>query len=274
MARGDAADDRPSAFRRRLRRHHRLTLRKHDCFPASERVCGYPDASNTGVSPGVALQPSGCVSANTPGQVIEKPFDQKTAPSTSSARDVIIRNVKIVIDDPEKWAIIIRNPGSATIDHVDISGVDAAAHDVPVRRAVANHRADHRQPRQPAQLLQLHSGRLRRRVGQLHPRRRRARQPPTSTASCASPTTAATSAPTTNTVLSKGIAIALYGDFRHGPVDSTISNNLVGGGKLHAVRRHRQVPPTSTSPTTVSRARSTPRAASGDPLAYVYPRQP
>jgi hypothetical protein len=47
-----------------------------------------------------------------------------------TASNVVIRNVKISIAAPEMWAIRVSDGGSATIDHVDISGLDKSTSSV------------------------------------------------------------------------------------------------------------------------------------------------
>jgi hypothetical protein len=215
----------------------------------------------------VALQPSGCVTANTPGQVIEN-ISIKDCTIDVSARDVVIRNVKIVIDDPETWAIIVRNPGSATIDHVDISGVDAAAHDV--QYAVLSQTTEpitvsHANLHNCSNCIQgdyvaatdnyIHD------VG----------GPPAAHLDgilCISNYGCHLSADH-NTVLSKGIAIALYGDFGT-PVDSTISNNLVGGGSYTLYGGTAKSTNIHITNNRISRAIH-PKGGIWGPLAYVYP---
>ncbi|HEY3087696.1 MAG TPA: hypothetical protein VGJ59_06510 [Jatrophihabitantaceae bacterium] len=199
---------------------------RRDCS-ARPSECGYPDASNTGISPGLVLHSSGCITARDPGQVIEN-VSIKGCTIDVSARNVTIRNVKIVIDSPELWAIIVRGPGSATIDHVDISGIDGANHSVEY--AVLSQTTNpvtvtHANLHNCADCIQgeyvtatdnyIHD------VG----------GPPAAHLDgiqCDSNHGCHLTA-THNTVLSKGIAIALYGDFGT-PVNTTISNNLVGGG--------------------------------------------
>jgi hypothetical protein len=240
---------------------------KHDCSRRPSG-CGYPDASNTGVSPGVALQPSGCVSADTPGQVVEN-VSIKDCTIDVSARDVVIRNVKIVIDDPEKWAVIVRNPGSATIDHVDISGVDAGDHDVqyavlsqttePITVSHANlHNCSNciQGDYVAATSNYIHD------VG----------GPPAAHLDgilCISNYGCHLSADH-NTVLSQGIAIALYGDFGT-PVDSIISDNLVGGGSYTLYGGTTKSTNVHITNNRISRAIH-PKGGIWGPLAYVYPR--
>ena len=89
-------------------------------------ACGYPDATNTGIQPGVTLKPAGCLVANTPGQVIEN-VTLVDCDINVYAPGVIIRNVKILKTNPEMWAIRVAGAGSATISHVEVSGRDKSA---------------------------------------------------------------------------------------------------------------------------------------------------
>ncbi|HEY7049805.1 MAG TPA: hypothetical protein VH373_21490 [Jatrophihabitantaceae bacterium] len=237
---------------------------------ARPSACGYPDATNTGVTPGAALHPSGCIIARTPGQVIEN-VSITGCTIDVSAPNVIIRNVKIVIDSPEEWAIIIRGPGSATIDHVDLSGVDAGAHGVqytvlsqttnPVSVTHANlHNCSNciQGDYVTATDNYIHD------VG----------GPPEAHLDgilCISNHGCHLTA-THNTVLSKGIAIALYGDFGT-PVDSVISNNLVGGGSYTLYGGTSKSTGIRINDNRVSRAVFAKGGIWG-PLAYFWPHNP
>ena len=204
----------------------RLDPRRHNCARAPG-VCGYPDAASTGIEKGVTLRRSGCVEVHHDGQVIEN-LTINGCTVDVSARNVTIRNVKIVIDAPETWAIVIRPGGSATVDHVDISGVDMANHSVEygvlsfsTRRvtitngnfyncadciqgeyitATDNYIHDVGGPTDAHVDGIQCDGNAGCHLTALH-----------------------------NTVVAAAIAIALYGDFGT-PVDSLISNNLVSGG--------------------------------------------
>jgi hypothetical protein len=239
---------------------------KRDCSRRPSE-CGYPDASNTGVVRGATLRPSGCVTADTPGQVIEN-VSIKDCTIDVSARDVVIRNVKIVIDDPEKWAVIVRNPGSATIDHVDISGVDSADHDVQyavLSQTTKSIKVSHANLSNCSNCIQgdyvVASDNYIHDVG----------GPPSAHLDgilCISNYGCHLSADH-NTVLSKGIAIALYGDFGT-PVDSIISNNLVGGGSYTLYGGTAKSTNVHITNNRISRAIH-PKGGIWGPLAYVYP---
>lgn len=56
--------------------------------------CGYPDATNTGPQPGVPLANSGCVTAGTNGQTVEK-LNITDCNITVNADNVTIKNVRI-----------------------------------------------------------------------------------------------------------------------------------------------------------------------------------
>jgi hypothetical protein len=84
-------------------------------------ACGYPDATNTGVSDGVTLKQSGCIHATTPGQVISGVWVKNCAISIE-APNVVIRDVKVTNTDVEMWAIIVREGASATFSNVEVAG--------------------------------------------------------------------------------------------------------------------------------------------------------
>ena len=240
-----------------------------DCS-ARPSGCGYPDASNTGISPGVALHPSGCITPQTPGQVIENVSINGCTIDVSVA-NVTIRNVKIVIDSPEEWAIIVRSPGSATIDHVDISGVDAANHSVEyavLSQTTKPVTVTHANMHNCADCIQgeyvtatdnyIHD------VG----------GPPSAHLDgiqCDSNRGCHLTA-THNTVLSKGIAIALYGDFGT-PVDTTISNNLAGGGSYTLYGGTSKSTNIHITDNRISRA-IYPNGGIWGPVAYFWPHNP
>lgn len=95
---------------------------------AKPSACGYPDATNTGVQAGATLKPSGCITARTPGQVIENVVIDGCTISVE-APNVTIRNVKLTHTSIDMWAIIIRS-GSATISNVEIAGRDKGTRSV------------------------------------------------------------------------------------------------------------------------------------------------
>ena len=83
--------------------------------------CGYPDASNTGVSAGVTLRDSGCVHATKDGQVISG-VHVRNCKISVEAKNVVIRDVKVTETDLDMWAIIVREGASATISNVEVAG--------------------------------------------------------------------------------------------------------------------------------------------------------
>jgi hypothetical protein len=85
--------------------------------------CGYPDATNTGIPAGTTLAKSGCIGSTSPGQVIQNVTLSGCGINVTSA-NVVIRNVKISMSSIDSFAILVRSGASATIDHVDISGLD------------------------------------------------------------------------------------------------------------------------------------------------------
>lgn len=103
---------------------------------ARPSACGYPDASNTGVTAGVTLRASSCITASTPGQVIEN-VSISGCDISVTAQNVVIRNVRISLSAPTTWAIIVRQGGSARISNVEISGLDQSTRSV--QYAVLSH---------------------------------------------------------------------------------------------------------------------------------------
>ncbi len=86
--------------------------------------CGYPDASNTGVATQTATrQASGCVSARTDNQVIEN-LTITDCGIDIFARNVTIRNVKVVRTAVDTWAIRFVAGSSGQVLHSEISGKD------------------------------------------------------------------------------------------------------------------------------------------------------
>jgi hypothetical protein len=67
------------------------------CF-ASPHVCGYPDASNTGVPEGVKLKPSGSIEVKEQGTVISGL--EVTGAIEIEADDVTIEDTKVTLDGP------------------------------------------------------------------------------------------------------------------------------------------------------------------------------
>jgi hypothetical protein len=95
------------------------------CMPQPS-LCGFPDATNTGVTPGVPLAPeSGMVTLSTPGQVYENKV--VTGGIWVMAPNVTIRNVRLIVDD-EYYGIRVTPDGdwdrpdaNLTLDHVEIN---------------------------------------------------------------------------------------------------------------------------------------------------------
>lgn len=86
-------------------------------------ACGYPDATNTGVTPGTTLRASGCVNASTDGQVVEN-LSISGCTINVTAKNVTIRNVRMSLASIDMFAVIVRSGASATIQNVEISGLD------------------------------------------------------------------------------------------------------------------------------------------------------
>lgn len=191
-------------------------------------VCGYPDASNTGVTPGTRLTPSGCISANTPGQVIENLIITDCTIDVY-APNVTIRNVKIVSAAVEMWALRVSGSGSATISNVDISGHDKGGRSV--QYAILN-QSDKTVTIDRANISMCHNCVQGESIVMTNSYIHDMAMPPGAhvdgflcIASCGVTLTH-------NTILNEWpqtSAIALFGDFGT-PVNSVISNNLIAGG--------------------------------------------
>jgi hypothetical protein len=95
------------------------------CMP-NPSACGFPDATNTGVTPGTQLTPAnGVVTLSSPGQVYEN--KQLTGSLLVTAPNVTIRNVRLINTDPY-YAIGVKNGDSwenndanLLLDHVEIN---------------------------------------------------------------------------------------------------------------------------------------------------------
>jgi hypothetical protein len=95
------------------------------CMPRPS-TCGFPDVTNTGVTPGVGLaQVNGVVTLSQSGQVFEN--RQVTGSIVVTAPNVTIRNVRL-IDTDGAYAISVKNAGSwnnsqanLVVDHVEIN---------------------------------------------------------------------------------------------------------------------------------------------------------
>jgi hypothetical protein len=195
-----------------------------DCA-ASPHACGFPDATNTGVQPGVALAASPGIAVTHNNQVVQN-LSIRNGTIDIQASNVVIRNVKIVIDSPEMWAIIVRPGASATIEHADISGVDARGHSVEyavlsqTRSAV---RIDHANLHNCSACVQGEN--VTATANYVHDVGGDAGSTGIQCSSNAGCGLTATG----NTVLSSGTAIGLFGDFGT-PRNSTVDRNLLGGG--------------------------------------------
>jgi hypothetical protein len=91
------------------------------CMPRPS-ACGFPDATNTGVSPGVSLAPvNGAVTLDRPGEVYENKF--VTGSISVKAPNVTIRNVKLKVTDEGYGIRAFGWEGDVSglkIDHVEI----------------------------------------------------------------------------------------------------------------------------------------------------------
>jgi len=213
------------------------------------------------------LKKSGCVDAHNTNQVIEN-ITITGCTIEVDARNVTIRNVKVVIDAPETWAIVIRPGASATIDHVDISGVDAEHHSVEYGVLSFSNKpvtVSHANLHNCADCIQgeyitatdnyIHD------IG----------GPPDAHVDgiqCDGNDGCHLTA-THNTVVASAIAIALYGDFGT-PTDSTISNNLVGGGSFTLYAGTDKSTNIHITNNRISRTIH-PKGGLFGPLAYYYP---
>jgi len=89
-------------------------------------ACGFPDATNTGVTPGTQLTPvNGVVTLSSPGQVYEN--RQVTGSIIVTAPNVTIRNVRVINTDPY-YVIAVKNnedwdndQANLLLDHVEIN---------------------------------------------------------------------------------------------------------------------------------------------------------
>jgi hypothetical protein len=103
--------------------------------------CGYPDASNTGPSSGVALKPSGSLRVSTAGSVVSGLDIHGSLLIT--AADVVVRNVRVTCDSSCAGRFAIQGSARATglqIDHVEASSapdktVIATAADIHITAA-------------------------------------------------------------------------------------------------------------------------------------------
>ena len=94
------------------------------CMPRPA-ACGYPDETNTGVAGGTRLAPvTGIVTLDQPGEVYED--KQVTGAIVVTARDVTIRNVRLVVTDPY-YGISVKpdgdwddDRGSLLVENVEI----------------------------------------------------------------------------------------------------------------------------------------------------------
>jgi hypothetical protein len=95
------------------------------CMPTPS-ACGFPDTTNTGVTPGAPLTPeAGDVTLDAPGQIYENRV--LSGSITVKAQNVTIRNVRLIVNDPY-YGIRVTPGGSwdgsnanLTLDHVEIN---------------------------------------------------------------------------------------------------------------------------------------------------------
>jgi hypothetical protein len=102
---------------------------------AATASTGYPDASNTGVPPGTVLTPSGGITVNTPGAVIDG--RDISGPVVVNAPDVRIRRSRI--RTTAFWAIDNNSTGlvieDSEIDGLGANGTCIGSDNLTVRRA-------------------------------------------------------------------------------------------------------------------------------------------
>ena len=217
---------------------------------------------------GTSLATSGCVQAHTDNQVIQN-LSLTGCTIDVTARNVTIRNVKIVIDSPQLWAIIVRGGGSATIDHVDISGVDAANHSVEY--AVLS------QSSQPVTITHanLHNcsdciqgDYVTATDNYIHDFGPGPAGAHVDGFQCDGSFGCHVTV-THNTVLGGGIPLALYGDFGT-PIDSTFDDNIVGGGSYAIYGGTSKSTGIHIDNNRISRI-IFPNGGKWGPLAYFYP---
>ncbi len=72
-------------------------VRQTNCF-AAPHVCGFPDASNTGVPKGMALKPSGSIDVTEDGAVVKGLEVNGTI--EIDANDVTVEDVKVTLGGP------------------------------------------------------------------------------------------------------------------------------------------------------------------------------
>jgi len=122
------------------------------CMPRPA-ACGYPDTTNTGLTAGTRLTPvSGVVTLDQAGEVYEN--KQVTGAIVVTARDVTIRNVRLVVTDPY-YGISVKPDGdwddhraSLLVENVEIDmnghlGLKAIAfHGYTLRRSFIHDGAD------------------------------------------------------------------------------------------------------------------------------------
>lgn len=239
---------------------------------AAPHSCGYPDATNTGVEPGVTLTTSGSVNVTQDNTVLQN-LSISNGTIDVSAKNVTIRNVRITRDAPELWAIIVRGGGSAKVDHVEVSGLDTGSHSVefgvlsqsqlPVE--VSNsHMWQCDDCVQGSYGMYVHDNFLEDNAnapkshvdgfqcdgdGGCHVTVRH------------------------NTVFGRGIALALYGDFGT-PVDSTFDDNLVRGGSYSIYGGIEKSTGIHVTNNRIARNAQFPNGGIWGPFGYCYPNAP
>jgi hypothetical protein len=91
--------------------------RQDVCMPRPV-ACGFPDLTNTGVAPGTKLGTvEGAITLDHPGEVYEN--KQVTGAIVVTARDVTIRNVRLVVTDPY-YGISVKPGGNWDDDRANL----------------------------------------------------------------------------------------------------------------------------------------------------------
>jgi hypothetical protein len=239
---------------------------------ASPHLCGYPDTTNTGITPGTTLTTSGSVSVTQDGMIVQD-LSITNGTIDISAKNVAVRNVRITRDSPELWAIIVRPGASAKIDHVEISGLDAGSHSVeygvlsqtqlPVE--VSNsHMWQCDDCIQGSYGIYVHDNFLE--DNAYAPRAHVDGFQCDGEGGCRVTVRH-------NTVLGLGIALALYGDFGT-PVDSTFDDNLVRGGSYTIYGGTPKSTGIHVTNNRIARNAKYPHGGLYGPFGYCYPHAP
>ncbi len=89
---------------------------------ASPHLCGFPDATNTGVPAGTALQPSGSITVDTPGTVIDS-LDV-TGEIVVHASNVVIKRTRV--RSSAAWPIQVGNGSTGVlIEDTEVDGLNS-----------------------------------------------------------------------------------------------------------------------------------------------------